>query len=234
MSQTCPSCARNIEFDLAGLSSFILRLKCPGCSRNLSYSSGGDELFDLDGEAKKSQLVDLVRLALADGQISEKEGAILRARAADLGLGEHGLAAAVADEREALVGSNEPVLVEEYDEKMRDYREENGTYDWVRFAGRVACLPTGHPHLKRYRDDLVEMLSGNAERMKEAARTWERAYDNSSDSTEWEELLEHKSNCLEIASNLRQLREDVRTKEKEEFLPFVRALHSQLSRSDGW
>jgi hypothetical protein len=121
-----------------------------------------------------------------------------------------------------------------YSEDKSQYLYGEDSYDWGKFAAKIAQLDPEHPNLRYYRNDLLEMVSHNADKMKAMARWWNRLYEEASDSTEWDEILEHRQRCLDMAASLRALREEMAPLGKREFLSYVKAMVPSLGDHADW
>lgn len=228
---TCPGCSAALTIDLGSIHTFALRIKCPSCDRSLRLTDASKTLAGLEREVGERSLESMVQIALADGSINEVERSLLKAKAREFGLEEDVLDRFV-NRAKAEVARPSLEMVEDYAENTDIYKDENGFYDWHPFAAKIAPLPSEHPHLKRYRDDLVAMISSNADVFKTLARNWDRIYEQSEDSADWDEILEKKRNCLDTAAALRGLRDELAGQTKAEFAMHVKALATPVN--DGW
>jgi hypothetical protein len=223
-----------MTIDLGDIAIFKLRLKCPDCEVGLTLANQSTVLVDEERESNKRTLSDMVQVALADGSLSESELLLLRKRAKELGVGEQGLDEFLSIGQKAATHSQGLQLVEAYSEDKSRYLSDEDSYDWGQFAAKIAQLRPDHPNLRHYRDDLLEMVSHNADKMKGLARWWNRLYEETSDSTEWDEILEHRQNCMDAAASLRALREEIASLGKGEFLSYVKAMVPSLATPADW
>lgn len=227
----CPGCSAALTIDLGSVQTFALRIKCPTCDKSLRLTDASRTLSGLDQEVGERSLESMVQIALSDGSINEVERSLLKAKAREFGLGDDVLDDFVSKAKQA--GARASLeLVEDYAESTDTHKDENGFYDWHPFAAKIATLPSEHPHLKRYRDDLVAMISSNADVFKTLARQWDRIYEQSEDSADWDEILEKKRNCLDTAAALRSLRDQLTDQTKAEFTMYVKALAAPTN--EGW
>lgn len=234
MDRRCPKCSKAMTIDLGDVVTFQLRLKCPDCHARLKLENNGAVLIDDERESNKRTLSGMVEIALADGSVSESELALLQQKAKELGLDERSLDDFLTIGQAASRESQTPARIEAYGENKSHYLDDGDTYDWAKFAARIAQLRPDHPHLRHYRDDFLEMISHNADKMKGLARWWNRLYEESSDSTEWDEILEHRQRCLDMAASLRALRDEIVTLGKREFLSYVKAMAPSLDTDTDW
>lgn len=233
-NRQCPKCSRPLTIDLGDVVTFELRLRCPNCNVSLTLANEGAVLLDEERESNKRTLSEMVRVAMADGSVSESELALLRKKAKEFGLGEQSLDEFLAVGQAATPHSQAPQLVEAYSEDKSRYLYDEDTYDWGRFAAKIAQLHPDHPNLRHYRDDLLDMISHNADKMKALARWWNRLYEETSDSTEWDEILEHRQKCLDMAASLRALREEMAPLGKRDFLSYLKAMVPSLGTATDW
>lgn len=234
MNHRCPKCSRSMTIDLGDIVTFELRLICPNCNVSLTLANEGAVLLDEERESNRRTLSEMVDVALADGAVSESELALLRKKAKEIGLGEQSLDEFLAVGQAATPGLQAPQLVEAYSEDKSRYLNDQDIYDWGQFAANIAQLHPDNPNLRHYRDDLLEMVSHNADKMKALARWWNRLYEETSDSTEWDEILEHRQTCLNAAASLRALREEMAPLGKREFLSYVKAMAPSLGTETDW
>jgi len=223
-----------MTIDLGDIVVFELRLKCPNCNVSLTLVNEGAVLLDEERESNKRALSEMVEVALADGSVSESELALLRKKAKEFGLGEQSLDEFLAVGQAAAPRSQTPQLVEAYSEDKSRYLCDEDSYDWGKFAAKIAQLHPDNPNLRHYRDDLLEMVSHNADKMKALARWWNRLYEETSDSTEWDEILEHRRRCLDMAASLRALREEMASLGKREFLSYIKAIAPSAGNQTDW
>lgn len=234
MNHRCPKCSRSMTIDLGDIVAFELRLKCPDCNVSLTLANEGAVLLDEKRESIKRTLSEMVEVALADGAVSESELALLRKKAQEFGMGEQSIDEFLAVGQAATPRSQAPQLVENYSEDKSQYLCDEDSYDWGQFAAKIAKLHPDNPNLRHYRDDLLEMVSHNADKMKALARWWNRLYEETSDSTAWDEILEHRERCLDMAASLRALREELASLGKREFLSYVKAMVPSLGSQTDW
>lgn len=217
MEHICPTCKNAIVFDVSSLRNVLLRFECPSCTKKLIISSDSKTLLDAEDRDKKERLSDLVFVALSDGAISTSERQLLIARTKEFGFEEKLLEELLAKHKEQIAATSSMELIEEYTENKSDYL--NGKiYDWPRFMLKIKDINFEDPHLRKYRDDLLNMVSHNAEHFQEIARSWEELYRTSNVQSDWEEYREHMEKCLELAKYLRGLHEKFLCASKSEFI----------------
>lgn len=229
MNYLC-SCSNQISFDVTGIAAFALRVKCKQCGEWLSLTDTARTLVGVAAGAKE-ELSMMVAVAAADGRISNEEASLLHSAAQAMGVDVN-----VLEELMTKLPNHEsstlPRPATAYPNR-EEFKEERGSYDWQGFALHAKDVAAGDPVLKRYRDDIVHMLSHNADHAKDRARYWNDCYDRSADATEWDELLENRQRALDLAASLRQLRNDIQSASRDEFATVIAAV-ALNSSAESW
>ena len=175
MTSKCPSCQNGITLDISQLKNVILKFECPSCSKRLSLSSNDTSMKEVEDQERQDRIDSLVQLALTDGKVSDDEMQFIMAQAKALGVQEMIVKEAINKHSKTNDFDDSVQFIEEYSEDKQNYKNEH-IYDWLPFTKIISGLKPNNPNLKRYRDDLVEMVSFNAQKYKELARSWENLY----------------------------------------------------------
>lgn len=232
MDYACPSCKGNISIDLNSLNSFVLRMKCPHCNKGLVMNDKDKFFMEQERLSNMKVFEDMIDISLSDGNISEVERSVLIEKSKMYGIEMTTFDDIIKRKKTVSKIVSIPILEEEYSVDIDAYIVDNDMYNWMSFAEIISNLSHEDPNLKNYRDDLLRMLSHNADRVKDLVRKWEEIYNVSESSADWDEILERKDECNEIARSIRSLRKEIEGKNRMDLIQYLKALTAP--DDNGW
>jgi len=223
MEYTCPECSNKISFDISKIDLILLKLKCSNCAKVLLINNANTNKLETEEYITNVEKIkDMILIAYADGVFSPEERNAILLKAKEYNIQENIAKQLIEDYSKNIKPDRTVNLVKEYDENMRYYyNSETKFYDIVKFIEKISMISVDNPNLKKYREDLLHMISFNQESWMEKAKFWENIYNSSNLETEWRKAQDHMQKSIEYSNSNQVLYDDVISFNKQKLIEFA-------------